>query len=178
VAVHVLGGEAADYVIAGGVDSIEHGFFLTDDQLRRMKEKGIFLSSTDFPAAHFAAGEFANAEKIGASIIDRLQRAYKVGVKLAFSTDIVTDYKDENRAQMTWDYLAVWRAAGVPNAEILKCMTTNDAELLRIQKERGAIAAGLFADIIAMPSSPLDDIESLRKVDFVMKNGAVVRKPR
>jgi imidazolonepropionase-like amidohydrolase len=57
-------------------------------------------------------------------------------------------------------------------------MTTNDAELLRIQKERGAIAAGLFADIIAMPSSPLEDIESLRKVDFVMKNGAVVRKPR
>jgi imidazolonepropionase-like amidohydrolase len=99
-------------------------------------------------------------------------------VKLAFSTDIVTDYKDENRAQMTWDYLAVWRAAGVPNAEILKSMTTNDAELLRIQKERGAIAVGLFADIIAMPSSPLDDIESLRKVDFVMKNGAVVRKPR
>jgi imidazolonepropionase-like amidohydrolase len=79
---------------------------------------------------------------------------------------------------MTWDYLAVWRAAGVPNAEILKCMTTNDAELLRIQKQRGAIAAGLFADIIAMPASPLDDIESLRKVDFVMKNGAIVRKPR
>ena len=178
VAVHVLGGEAADNVIAGGVDSIEHGFFLSDEQLRRMKEKGIFLSSTDFPSVHFAAGEFANAEKIGAAIIDRLQRAYKVGVKLAFSTDIVTDYKDENRAQMTWDYLAVWRAAGVPNAEILKSMTTNDAELLRIQKERGAIAAGLYADIIAMPSSPLDDIESLRKVDFVMKNGAVVRKPR
>ena len=56
-------------------------------------------------------------------------------------------------------------------------LTTNDAELLRIQKKRGAIAAGLFADIIAMPSSPLDNIESLRKVDFVMKNGAVVRKP-
>ena len=72
----------------------------------------------------------------------------------------------------------MWHAAGVPNAEILKCMTTNDAELLRIQKQRGAIATGLFADIIAMPSSPLDDIESLRKVDFVMKNGAVVKKPR
>ena len=178
VAVHVLGGEAADNVIAGGVDSVEHGFFLTDEQLRRMKEKGIFLSGTDFPAAHFEAGEFKGAEKIGAAIIDRLRRAYAVGVKMGFSTDIVTDYKDEDRAQMTWDYLAVWRAAGVPNAEILKCMTTNDAELLRIQKERGAIAPGLFADIIAMPSSPLDDIESLRKVDFVMKNGAVVKKPR
>ncbi|HEV3513265.1 MAG TPA: amidohydrolase family protein [Candidatus Sulfotelmatobacter sp.] len=178
VAVHVLGGEAADNVIEAGVDSIEHGFYLTDDQLRRMKEKGIVLSGTDFPAIHFEAGGFPNGTKIGDAIIDRLKRAYKVGVKMGFSTDIVTDYKDEDRAQMTWDYLAVWRAAGVPNAELLKCMTTNDAELLRIQKERGAIAAGLFADIIAMPSNPLDDSESLRKVDFVMKNGAVVRRPR
>lgn len=178
VAVHVLGGEAADNVIAAGVDSIEHGFYLTDDQLLRMKEKGIILSSTDFPTTHFQAGEFPNPEKVGAAIIDRLRRAYKVGVKIGFSTDIVTDYKDEDRAQMTWDYLAVWRAAGVTNAEVLKCMTTINAELLRIQKDRGAIAAGLFADIIAMPSNPLDDIESLRKVDFVMKNGAVVRKPR
>jgi imidazolonepropionase-like amidohydrolase len=177
VAVHVMGGEAADNVIAGGVDSIEHGFFLTDDQLRRMKEKGIFLASTDFPAIHFEAGGVSKANQLGAVIIDRLHRAYNVGVKLAFATDIVTDYKDENRAEMTWDYLAVWRAAGVPNAEILKCMTTNDAELLHIQKQRGAITAGLFADIIAMPASPLDDIESLRKVDFVMKNGAIVRKP-
>jgi len=178
VAVHVLGGEAADNVIEAGVDSIEHGFFLTDAQLQKMKDKGIVLSGTDFPAAHFEAGEFDNATTLGASIVDRLKRAYKVGVKMGFSTDIVTDYKDENRAQMTWDYLAVWKAAGVPNAEVLKCMTTNDAELLRIQKQRGAIATGLFADIIAMPSSPLDDIESLRKVDFVMKNGAVVRRPQ
>jgi len=177
VAVHVLGGEAADNVIEAGVDSVEHGFALTDAQLRRMKEKGIVLSGTDFPAAHFEAGEFKDGTALGASIIDRLKRAYKVGVKMGFSTDIVTDYKEEDRAQMTWDYLAGWRAAGVPNAEILKCMTTNDAELLRIQKERGAIATGLFADIIAMPSSPLEDIEALRRVDFVMKNGAVVRRP-
>ena len=178
VTVHVMGGEAADNVIAGGVDSIEHRFYLTDDQLRRMKEKGIFLSSTDFPAIHFEGGGVAAAPQLGVAIIDRLHRAYLAGVKIAFSTDIVTDYKDENRAQMTWDYLAVWRAAGVPNAEVLKCMTTNDAELLRIQKERGAIAAGLFADIVAMPGSPLEDTESLRKIDFVMRNGTIVRKPR
>jgi len=178
VAVHVYGGEAADNVIAGGVDSIEHGFKLTDDQLRRMKEKGIFLSSTDFPAAHIEAGGNQGWKDKGAAIIDRLRRAYKIGVKIAFSTDIVTEYKGESRAEMTWDYLAVWRSAGVPNAEILKCMTTNNAELLRIQQDRGAIAVGLFADIIAMPSSPLDDIESLRKIDFVMKNGAIVRVPQ
>ncbi|MGA8506420.1 MAG: amidohydrolase family protein [Candidatus Sulfotelmatobacter sp.] len=178
VAVHVYGGEAADNVIAAGVDSLEHGFLLTDDQLRKMKEKGIFLASTDFPSSHSEAGGEEDWKEDGERITDRLRRAYRIGVKLVFSTDIVTGYKNENRAEMTWDYLAVWRAAGVPNAEVLKCMTTNAAELLRLQKDRGAIAAGLFADIIAMPSSPLDDTEALRKVDFVMKNGAVVRMPR
>jgi imidazolonepropionase-like amidohydrolase len=178
VAVHVYGGEAADNVIAGGVDSIEHGFSLTDEQLRHMKEKGIFLSSTDFPAPHWEAGGDPDWKKKAAETIDRLQRAYKIGVKIAFSTDIVTQYKSETRAEMTWDYLRVWRSAGVPNAAILRCMTTNNAELLRIQKDRGAISAGLFADIIAMPTNPLDDIESLRKIDFVMKNGATVRTPR
>jgi len=53
--------------------------------------------------------------------------------------------------------------------------TTNGAELLRISKERGAISPGLFADIIAMPTDPLQDIESLRKINFVMKNGKIVR---
>lgn len=178
VAVHVFGGEAADNVIEGGVDSVEHGFFLTDDQLRRMKAKGIFLASTDFPASHTEAAGAPDANEDAAKIIDRLRRAYKIGVKIVFSTDIVTEYKDENRAEMTWDYLASWRAAGVPNAEILKCMTTNPAELLRIKKDRGAIAPGLFADIVAMPASPLEDIESVRKIDFVMKNGTVVRKPQ
>lgn len=177
VAVHVLGGEAADNVIAAGVDSIEHGFFLTDAQLKKMKEKGIFLSGTDFPIEHFEAGEISNGDVMGKAIIDRLHRAYAIGVKMAFSTDIVTDYRDENRAEMTWDYLRVWRTAGVPAAELLKCMTTNDAELLQIAKQRGAIAKGLFADIIAMPANPLDDTESLRRVNFVMKNGAIVRRP-
>jgi len=76
---------------------------------------------------------------------------------------------------MVFDYLAVWRAAGVTPADTLKAMTTNAAELLRISKERGAISAGQFADIIALPSDPLQDIESLRKVDFVMKNGKIIR---
>ena len=175
VAVHVLGGQAARNVIMGGADSIEHGWNLDDDLLRLMKEKGVFLAGTDFPAIHLKAAGYHNADKIGANIIDRLTRAYKIGVKLTFSTDTVTEMPNETRADMAWDYLAVWRAAGVPPNEILKAMTTNAAELLRIQKERGAIATGLYADIIAMPSSPLDDIESMRKINFVMKNGAVIR---
>jgi imidazolonepropionase-like amidohydrolase len=178
LAVHVLGGEAARNVILGGADSIEHGWDLDDDLLRLMTEKGTYLAGTDFPTAHLEWAEYRNAKQRGAQILDRLTRAYKIGVKMAFSTDAVFDIPGKTRADLTWDYLAVWRAAGVPPAEILKAMTTNCAELLRIQKERGAIAAGLYGDIVAMPENPLDNIESLRKINFVMKNGAVIRSPK
>lgn len=78
---------------------------------------------------------------------------------------------------MTWDYLSAWRAAGVPAAHVLRCMTTLDAELLHLKDERGAIRAGLWADIVAMPKSPLEDTEALRGITFVMKNGVVIRRP-
>jgi imidazolonepropionase-like amidohydrolase len=178
LAVHCYTVGAANNVINGGADSLEHGWHLTDDQLRLMKAKGTFLAGTEFPVAHFIQGGFPDGKEVAAAAIDRLHRAYEIGVKLVFSTDIVTAMPNESRADMTWDYLAGWRQAGVPPAAVLKAMTTNAAELLRIQKDRGAISAGLFADIIAMPANPLEDTEALRKVDFVMKNGAVVRNAK
>ncbi|MGA8143319.1 MAG: amidohydrolase family protein [Candidatus Acidiferrales bacterium] len=178
LAVHCYKKEEADNVINGGADSLEHGWHLTDDQLRLMKSKGTFLAGTEFPEAHFVQGGYPDGKAVSAAALDRLHRAYTIGVKLVFSTDIVTAMPNESRADMTWDYLAGWRQAGVPPAAVLKAMTTNAAELLRIQKERGAISAGLFADIIAMPANPLDDTEALRKVNFVMKNGTVVRNSK
>jgi imidazolonepropionase-like amidohydrolase len=77
---------------------------------------------------------------------------------------------------MMLDYLAVWTEAGVPPKDILKCMTTNVAELFRWKGQRGAIAAGQAADIIATPSNPLENIQALRKVQFVMKDGKVVKR--
>jgi imidazolonepropionase-like amidohydrolase len=183
LAVHVYGGKAADNVIRGGADSVEHGFTLTEAQLKLMKEKGTYLVGTDFPAAHLAGlnpsnETLADANKLGNQIIERLGNANKIGVKLAFGSDTVTEMSGRTRADMVFDYLAVWRAAGVAPADILKAMTTNCADLLRISKERGAIAPGFFADIIAVPGDPLQDIESLRKVNFVMKNGKIVRSAK
>ena len=182
VAVHVFGGEAAQNVIDGGVDSVEHGFFLTDQQLQQMKQKGIFLVGTDTPRAQLdvegtSGGIFPPPEELAPKIIDRLRRAYRIGVKMAFGTDTVIEIPNKTRADLMLDYLPVWKAAGVPNQDILKCMTINPAELLRINQQRGSLTPGLAADIIAMPSNPLDDIESLRKVNFVMKDGKVIRRP-
>jgi len=182
VAVHVYGGEAADNVIEGGVDSLEHGFFLTDDQLQKMKGKGIFLVGTDTPRAQLdiegtSGGIFPPPEVLAPKIIDRLRRAYRIGVKMAFGTDTVIEVPNKTRADLMLDYLVVWREAGIPAPEILKSMTGNAAELMHISQQRGSLAPGMAADIIAMPANPMEDIESLRKINFVMKDGKVIRRP-
>ncbi|MCL4524363.1 MAG: amidohydrolase family protein [Acidobacteria bacterium] len=181
VGVHVMGGQAARNVILGGADSVEHGFDLSDELLQLMKEKGTVLVGTDFPYEHLkamgtAGGILPPAEVVSKGIIDRLRRAHKIGVKMAFGTDVVMDPAGKTRADMMLDYLAVWTEAGVPPAEILKCMTTNVAELFGWKGKRGAIAAGEAADIIATSTNPLENIQALRKVQFVMKDGRVVEK--
>lgn len=183
VAVHVYAGDALENAIEAGVDSIEHGFDLTDAQMKRMKDKGIFLVGTDFPRAHLdivgtSGGILPEPAVLAPKIIDRLSRAHKIGVRMAFGSDTVIDMPGRTRADLMFDYLAVWRAAGVPPMDILRAMTSNAAELLRVNKTRGGIAAALSADIVATPGNPLDDIENLRKIDFVMKDGKVVRGPR
>jgi imidazolonepropionase-like amidohydrolase len=182
VAVHVYAGDALENAIDAGVDSIEHGFDLTDAQLKRMKDKGIFLVGTDFPRAHLdivgtSGGILPEPAVLAPKIIDRLKRAHRIGVRMAFGSDTVIDMPGRTRADLMFDYLAVWRAAGVPPADILRAMTTDAAELLRVDKTRGNLSEGLSADLVAMPSDPLNDIENLRKIDFVMKNGKVVRRP-
>jgi imidazolonepropionase-like amidohydrolase len=182
VAVHVYSGDALENAIEAGVDSIEHGFDLTDGQLGRMKAKGMFLVGTDFPRKHLdivgtSGGILPEPAVLAPKIIDRLRRAHRIGVRIAFGSDTVIDMPGRTRADLMFDYLAVWREAGVPPADILKAMTVNAAELLRVDKMRGSLHEGLSADLVAMPADPLSDIENLRKIDFVMKDGKVVRKP-
>lgn len=182
VAVHVYSGDALDTAIEAGVDSIEHGFDLTDAQLARMKAKGMFLVGTDFPRKHLdilgtSGGILPEPAVLAPKIIDRLRRAHRIGVRMAFGSDTVIDMPGRTRADLMFDYLAVWREAGVPPGDILKAMTVNAAELLRVDKMRGSLREGLSADLVAMPEDPLRDIENLRKIDFVMKDGKVVRKP-
>jgi len=177
ISIHVIGGQAATNVIMGGPESIEHGFELSDEQLKLMKKKGMILVGTDFPEEHLRAmgASDEKARKTASQIIDRLKRAHKIGVKMAFGTDVILDLPGKTRGQMALDYLKIWTTAGIPPAKILKSMTTNVAELLAIQDERGAIAPGQFADIIATPENPLTNIEALRGVYFVMKEGSIVK---
>ncbi|CAN5728330.1 hypothetical protein BH10BAC2_BH10BAC2_15660 [soil metagenome] len=179
VTVHVkMGGQEATNVIEGGAAGIEHGFGLDNTQLQLMKDKGTFLVGTDLAFDNWYAYGFDSTKaKSWVKIdVDRLKRAYAIGTKMAFGTDIVIDLPGLNRVQSNLKVLENWKLAGIPPSYILQTMTINAAELLGIEKERGILEQSYYADIIALKNNPLDDIEAIRTVQFVMKEGKVIRR--
>ncbi len=147
-----------------------------------MKARGTVLVGTDFPTEHFQMlGPVDIADAMAAAAVaihDRLKRAYDVGVTMAFGTDVIISPPDRTRAEMMLDYLDVWVEAGIPPHAILQAMTTNAARLMKIADQRGRLAPGLAADIVAAPDNPLDNIAALKSVHFVMKGGRVYRHDR
>ncbi|WP_432410541.1 amidohydrolase family protein [Rasiella sp. SM2506] len=180
VTVHAQGDLAATNVISGGAAAIEHGFGLNNEQLQLMKDKGIFLVGTDFSYDNwYAYGlDAATATALNNGLVDRLKRAYKIGTPMAFGTDIIVDLPELNRVQSSLKVLETWKAAEIPAFYILQTMTINAAELLGIDKERGVLESNYFADIIAVKNNPLTDIEAIKTVHFVMKEGKIIRNDK
>lgn len=177
VTVHVMGGEAARNVILGGAAAIEHGFGLDDELLKLMKERGTFLVGTDMSADNFYAyGMTMEAAKsTEAGVVDRLKRAYKIGTKMAFGTDIIIDIEGLNRLQSNLKVLQTWKKAEIPPTYILQTMTIHASELLGTEKYLGTLEPNYRADIIAVKADPTKDIDAISRVHFVMKSGRVVK---
>ena len=95
---------------------------------------------------------------------------------MAFSTDADYYIPGMTRGQIVIDFLHSWKAAGIAAPEILKIMTINGYKVCDIYEKRGPIKAGLPADLIAVAGNPLEDIDTLRKVQFVMKDGMVFKR--
>ena len=178
VTVHVAFNAGATNVILGGAAAIEHGFALDDTQLQLMKDKGTFLVGTDFSYDNwYAYGiDSGSAKALEKTVIDRLKRAYKIGTKMAFGTDIIIDLPEMNRVQTSLRVLSSWKAAEIPPSYILQTMTVNSAELLGLEKSKGVLEKSFDADIIALKNNPLDDIEAVKSVRFVMKEGKIIRQ--
>ncbi len=177
---HVQTPEGAQRAIEAGIYIIGHGNALTPEHHKQMAEKGIFLAGTDTPLTRYRGTEAAFKQTVA-----KLRDAWEKKVPLTFSTDF--DYwnermKDEKtgqwltRGEMTIEFLDTWKAAGIPAADTLRAMTINGYRAADVIKERGPIKPGLFADLIAVAGDPLTDIDALRNVQFVMKNGMVFKK--
>ena len=177
VTVHVMGGEAARNVIMGGAAAIEHGFGLDDEMLKLMKEKGTFLVGTDFSSDNFYAygGTPESSKANEAMVVDRLKRAYKIGIKMAFGTDIIIDIEGVNRLQSNLKVLQTWKKAEIPASYILQTMTIHASELLGTEKYLGILEPNFRADIIALKADPTKDIDAVGNVTFVMKSGKVIK---
>jgi len=179
VAAHVQTEPGARAAIEAGVASIEHGWVLTDEDLALAKKKGVVLVSTDFTVAELLADgmEPEAARRTHEKYVARLKRAWTAGVDVVFGTDVMSDVKGRTRGEAAMEYIDSFTEAGIDNADILRAMTSRAAALLGVEKERGAIRFGMAADLVATSVNPLHNIGGLKKIDFVMKDGRVQRKP-
>ncbi|MGH8060572.1 MAG: amidohydrolase family protein [Pseudoxanthomonas sp.] len=176
VAAHSHGDVAAKQAVEAGVDSIEHGSFLTTATLQLMKQKGVYLVPTRL-ALVWTVGHAdtyppkigAKARAAGASHDAMFKNALKIGVPIAFGTDAAVSPHGIN-AQEFGDMVDL----GMTPSAALLSSSQGSAKLLGIDGETGTLEAGKFADIVAVPGDVLRDIRATERPVLVMKQGAIV----
>ena len=181
VATHAHGAEGMKRAIRAGVATIEHGTYLDDEAMALMKKHGTWYVPT-ISAGRFVAekskvdGWFPpivrpKAATIGPQIQGKFARAYKAGVKIAFGTDQGVAPHGQNARE--FEFMV---EGGMPPLEAIRAATLYAATVLGWQDRLGTIEAGKLADIVAVDGDPRQDIASMSRVAFVMKDGAVVRR--
>jgi imidazolonepropionase-like amidohydrolase len=176
VAAHAHGTAGINAAIRAGVASIEHGSLLDDESIGLMKANGTFLVPTTGLADIIQLDGLPTpvrrkAEYIMPMAKENISKAIRAGVKIAMGSDAPLIPHGENAREI---YAMVER--GMSAADALRAATINGAELLRLD-DRGRLAEGLRADVIAVDGDPLVEIESLSSVSFVMKEGEILKRP-
>jgi len=179
VAVHAHGAKGMKRAVIAGVDSVEHGTFMTEEVMDLMIERGTYYVPT------ISAGEFV-AEKakidnyfpeivrpkaisVGPQIGATFNKAYNRGVKIAFGTDAGVQPHGTN-----WKEFVFMVQYGMPNMVAIQSGTIETAKLLKIDKELGSIEVGKIADLVSVNGNPLIDITVMEDISFVMKDGKAV----
>jgi imidazolonepropionase-like amidohydrolase len=176
VACHAYSGVGLQRALDGGCDSIEHGLEISDAQIAQMVKQGTWYCPTlspyytDWAPAETPAGQ---RDRLRASVHEQSYRkALKAGVKIVFGTDIGGIPWTEPMAQEFPRMLEL----GMSPMETIKSATSRAAEMLDAAGQIGVIAPGAYADVVAVPGDPLRDIKQLGNVQFVMKDGKVVKQ--
>ena len=186
--VHAHSPESIRAAVAAGCTTIEHGNFATDEVLKLMAARGTYFDPNvglvlqnylEHKAQYLGVGNyteegFAAMEKAIPAVLEMFRRAVKTpNLKIVYGTDAVAGAHGRNVEEA----VVRVRDGGQTPMDAVVSMTSRSAESLRMQDRVGAIAPGLDADLVAVDGDPIADITALRKVVFVMKSGAVVRKP-
>jgi imidazolonepropionase-like amidohydrolase len=170
---HVQTVNGARSAIEAGIWSIAHSSGLNDEMHKLMAQKGVWRAGTETPMG--LAGHPVSQQAYQRTVAS-LKNAYENKVPLTFSTDADYWVQGKTRGEVCLEFIKVWQDAGIPNADTLRAMTSNGYKVSGTEKTRGPIAAGFFADIIAVPGNPLETLDALKDVQFVMKNGLVFKK--
>jgi imidazolonepropionase-like amidohydrolase len=182
IAVHAHGSEGMKRAVLAGVDSIEHGTFMTDEIIELMKEKGTYWVPTNMAGEwvaekakdpdYFPAVVRAKAATIGPVIRATFRKAHAAGVKIAFGTDSGVSAHGDNAREFE-----LMVEGGMPPMKAIQSATREAARLLKIEDRLGTLEEKKLADVVAVEGNPLEDIRAMRRVVFVMKEGVVFKNP-
>jgi imidazolonepropionase-like amidohydrolase len=173
VAAHTHGAEAVKHAVDAGIDCIEHGFLADDEAIAKLVEHGTFLVTTRRLAEAMDVSNAppelqAKAAEMFPKARISLKAAYEAGVKIAVGTDAPAIPHGRNADELVT--LVDW---GMAPVDVLRAATVVAADLINVT-DRGRLAKGQLADVIAVPGDPLRDITRMRNVSFVMKGGRAV----
>lgn len=182
VAVHAHGTEGMRRAVLAGVDSIEHGTYMTDDIMQLMKERGTYWVPTNL-AGEWVAQKAAEpgyfpevvrpkAAAIGPAIRETFRKAHAAGVKIAFGTDSGVSAHGDNAREFE-----LMVAGGMAPMQAIQSATLEASRLLRVEEQLGTLEVSKLADVVAVQGNPLEDIRAMHNVVFVMKEGEVFRRP-
>src|SRR5467141_103447 len=175
VACHAYNGPGLQRALDGGCDTIEHGLELSDAQIAQMIKQGTWLVPTlsvyyyDHDPADTPTG-MRDRKRVAVHGVS-FQRALRAGVRIAFGTDVGGFVWSDPIAQE----FAREVEFGMTPMQAIQSATSRAAELLGKRAELGVVAPGAYADLIAVASDPLADVNILKNVGFVMKDGVVFR---
>jgi imidazolonepropionase-like amidohydrolase len=179
-AAHAHGDEGMQRAILGGIKTIEHGTFMSEETMELMKKYDAYLVPTITAGKEVALKAevpgfypeivVPKAREVGPQLQSTFAKAYKKGVKIAFGTD--AGVYDHGKNGKEFGYMV---EAGMPALAAIQSATITNAMLLGVANEIGQIKPNFFADIIAVNENPLDNIKTLENVTFVMKNGVIYK---
>jgi imidazolonepropionase-like amidohydrolase len=180
VASHAHGEEGIIAALEAGVASIEHGSYTGPRAIKLFKETGAYLVPTLLAGKTVATlaveADFmsdaikAKAIRVGNDMAGSFEKAHKAGVNIAYGTDSGVSPHGTNAEEAV-----LMVENGMSESDVLVAATINAADLIDMSDSIGTIEAGKFADIIAVDASPLDNIDELLDVGFVMKSGHVYK---